>query len=658
MAKNDLKLNIKSTFDSDGMKKLDSALKDTSKTVGSTAKVIGSVSSELKGISGEAGRAAGAISGLFSAFTQGGPVALIIAGITTAVGLLANAFKEAKAAAITAYEAMASGLSKTVGKISSGAKTLKENLVESLAAIKKDKDEADKSVDSTTRSKAAGIKSKYQNLRSQTDDKYETARLKADEEYELRELSVNAALDKQKNAIEAATKAVDEHVKTLDGLDKEAAEAKKTIKQYETNVLNQTKLGQTAAELKRLQNLESEAYAASLQKGAATVAYQKEIPLMGPGGVQAGTQTINVTYEDALKEASATLKKFKEQHADELKALESYEKDLEKVADIDKQRAEQSKKLEDAQKELAGVQEESALRQKELNVELAGAREKYDEVIKNIDDSEKKQQDLDKEKAEAERKAVEALYENLNRQAEQEEIREEIDKERKKYKAVVKEYADKLKDSQNKQKDVDKALNDLKIQADGTRRSLADMARAAAEGWQGNPDNNIGKFRGGRRGALDADKRRNQNRGKNIGQAQRDLKRQAGNLFDRRGNIKRSARIDDIAKFAETADYLGFEGVGKGTVNKLRAARDKLKDKLFNKDGSLKNPNDKNSHDMNQFRRLDNALKGKDAADKAKQLEKDKEKLEKKQAEDAEKRTKALETISENIDKLLKKVGI
>lgn len=196
MAKNDLKLNIKSTFDSDGMRKLDSALKDTSRTVGSTAKVIGSVSSELKGMSGAAGQAAGAISGLFSAFTQGGPVALIIAGITTAVGLLANAFKEAKAAAIAAYEVMASGFSKTVGKISSGAKTLKENLVESLAAIKKDKDEADKSVDSTTRSKAAGIKSKYQNLRSQTDDKYETARLKADEEYELRELSVNAALDK------------------------------------------------------------------------------------------------------------------------------------------------------------------------------------------------------------------------------------------------------------------------------------------------------------------------------------------------------------------------------------------------------------------------------------------------------------------------------
>lgn len=72
----------------------------------------------------------------------------------------------------------------------------------------------------------------------------------------------------------------------------------------------------------------------------------------------------------------------------------------------------------------------------------------------------------------------------------------------------------------------------------------------------------------------------------------------------------------------------------------------------------MKNPNDKNSHDMNQYRRLDKALQGKEAADKAKQLEKDKEKLEKKQAEDAEKRTKALETISENIDKLLKKVGI
>lgn len=658
MAKNDLKLNIKSTFDSDGMRKLDSALKDTSKTVGSTAKVIGSVSTELKGMSGEAGKAAGAISGLFSAFTQGGPVALIIAGITTAVGLLVNAFKEAKAAAIAAYEAMASGFSKTVGKISSEAKTLKENLVESLAAIKKDKDEADKTVDSTTRSKAAGIKSKYQNLRSQTDDKYETARLKADEEYELRELSVNAALDKQKNAIEAATKAVDEHVKTLDGLDKEAAEAKKTIKQYETNVLNQTKLGQTATELKRLQNLESEAYAASLQKGAATVAYQKEIPLMGPGGVQAGTQTINVTYEDALKEASATLKKFKEQHADELKALESYEKDLEKVADIDKQRAEQSKKLEDAQKELASVQEESALRQKELNVELAGAREKYDEVIKNIDDSEKKQQDLDDQKVAAEAAAIEAEYERLNKEAELNELKDELKEQQKKYKEVVEDSTKKLKELNKKDKDLNKALTDLKDQADGTRRSLAGMARAAQEGWAGNPNQNLGDFKGGRRGDINNQKKIENRRRKNIGQAQRELARRGANLFDRQGNIKRSASVDDIARFAETADYLGFKGVSDKTVDNLRGARDKLKDKLFNKDGSLKNPNDKNSHEMNQYRRIDKALQGKDAADEANKIAKEKEENDKKRQKLEEDRTESLKNISEKIEEIKEKMGM
>lgn len=147
MAKNDLKLNIKSTFDSDGMRKLDSALKDTSRTVGSTAKVIGTVSDELKGMSGEAGKAAGAISGLFSAFTQGGPVALIIAGITTAVGLLVKAFNDAKQAAAAAGEAMATGFSKSIDKISEGVKTLKTNLTEALAGVKKNKEEADKSVE-------------------------------------------------------------------------------------------------------------------------------------------------------------------------------------------------------------------------------------------------------------------------------------------------------------------------------------------------------------------------------------------------------------------------------------------------------------------------------------------------------------------------------
>lgn len=53
--------------------------------------------------------------------------------------------------------------------------------------------------------------------------------------------------------------------------------------------------------------------------------------------------------------------------------------------------------------------------------------------------------------------------------------------------------------------------------------------------------------------------------------------------------------------------------------------RDRLKSKLFNADGSLKNPNAKNSRNMNQFRRLDKALQGKDAADEAARIAKEKE---------------------------------
>ena len=184
------------------------------------------------------------------------------------------------------------------------------------------------------------------------------------------------------------------------------------------------------------------------------------------------------------------------------------------------------------------------------------------------------------------------------------------------------------------------------------------MAEKVRDDWFGNPDKNLGDFRGGRRGELNAARRRDQNRNRNQGKAQRDLRRQAGNLFDRNGNIKRSARIDDIAKFAETADYLGFKGVDEGTVDKLRDARDKLKDRLFNKDGSLKNPSDKNSHDMNQYRRLDTALQGKDAADEADRIAKEKKENDAKRQKLEEDRTEKLKTIDGRIEKILEKMGM
>lgn len=45
--KNDLELKIGTKYDGDGMKKLDGALKNTAKSVGSASRALGSISGEL-----------------------------------------------------------------------------------------------------------------------------------------------------------------------------------------------------------------------------------------------------------------------------------------------------------------------------------------------------------------------------------------------------------------------------------------------------------------------------------------------------------------------------------------------------------------------------------------------------------------------------------
>ena len=109
MAKNDLTLNIGTKYDGNGMKKLDNALKTSAKTVSNTTKALGFISSELNQMEGAAGRAARAASGLFSALTAGGPAAIAIAAITSAISLLVKAFNNAKQQAKEAAAYMRKG---------------------------------------------------------------------------------------------------------------------------------------------------------------------------------------------------------------------------------------------------------------------------------------------------------------------------------------------------------------------------------------------------------------------------------------------------------------------------------------------------------------------------------------------------------------------
>lgn len=92
--KSDLTLHIGSTYDGEGFNKLNQSLKESSKQAKTATDTISKVSSAVSGIDGEAGKVAGNLSKVFSAFTQGGLVGVAIAGVTTVVGFCISKFKE------------------------------------------------------------------------------------------------------------------------------------------------------------------------------------------------------------------------------------------------------------------------------------------------------------------------------------------------------------------------------------------------------------------------------------------------------------------------------------------------------------------------------------------------------------------------------------
>lgn len=139
-----------------------------------------------------------------------------------------------------------------------------------------------------------------------------------------------------------------------------------------------------------------------------------------------------------------------------------------------------------------------------------------------------------------------------------------------------------------------------------------------------------------------------------------------GNVFDRNGNIRSGASTSDIAKLAQTSDYLGFQNFGidengearsnggKKRLQALESARNKLRNKLFDRNGNLRNPWDKNSKDMHDFQKLNKALGNLDKVKEAAKQRKAQEEREKKKAADLDTCAKKLN----DIDTKLKDAGL
>lgn len=225
MARSDLTLNVGTKYHDEGLKKLGGAMKNTTKTVADASRVVGSLSSELKGMTGQAGLAASAIGGLFQSLLAGGPIALVITGLTTAVSFLVKVKDKAKEAAEVIRDRMVNAVKTLVSSYDTLIDKIKtaQSIQADFEKVFKESDDVD------TRIRRANISQKGENERKNLDPKSAAYRMsKAREERDLamdREnenfkpwqrtvMDTNGAMKTQKqleadNAYEAQKKIVD-----------------------------------------------------------------------------------------------------------------------------------------------------------------------------------------------------------------------------------------------------------------------------------------------------------------------------------------------------------------------------------------------------------------------------------------------------------------
>lgn len=120
-------------------------------------------------------------------------------------------------------------------------------------------------------------------------------------------------------------------------------------------------------------------------------------------------------------------------------------------------------------------------------------------------------------------------------------------------------------------------------------KSLAQRAKEAVAGWANNL--NGGGFtdwdRDRRRGEAAQDKAA-RNAAKNDAGAEARQKNIGERVFDRNGNVRLGANVQDIGGFARLTDYRGRKGMTDAQKQGLEDKANKLHDKLFDKNGNLK----------------------------------------------------------------------
>lgn len=192
-------------------------------------------------------------------------------------------------------------------------------------------------------------------------------------------------------------------------------------------------------------------------------------------------------------------------------------------------------------------------------------------------------------------------------------------------------------------------------------KALAEAERKAAEvleQWKQNRQNPFERWNLGQKRAAEAERDQKRQEDKNVKRAADEARRLAGRIFRKDGTISKRAGAFDIGRFAEQADYLGFENVSEDQLAALNVRREQLRKRLFNDDGTLRRGVSEQGRDMGLFRQLDGALKKNDAVQEAARQKKAAEDRERRRAINEDRRTQALQNIDAELKDLIRKTEI
>lgn len=712
--KEDLTLNIGTKYKGDGLRKAGQALKSTAKTVNDASRAIGAISSELGQMEGAVGKAAGAFSGLISTIaTGGGPIALAIAGITAAIGFLVKTFKDAKEEAKEAARTMRESFAASIDAISRRMSGLSAIFAEFRRKSEDEVSNANKSNDLATRKakaknnitleeKLEGTTSKYGKAREQAS--FSKAQSLNDEENRLSTAQNNTINAKNQVILKA------EEIRALkQQLTQLMSEAEKqlatTVNPMVGNMYNQMK-----AEVEKAKE-DVVKYG-----GNATTTRKEKRYTAGPNGLPGGSYEVDVevSYSQILEETAKRLAAFKKVNEEAIKNVEAYDKTLEEVSKaeediqvLERERESLVKKLNNAKKEEEVVdlevtaakkkieraykeqldainkQEQAekdasklAMMEQEKKQALAGkkgveaaelelewtkkiAKEKEEQAKRQMDaekgsDTEKRNYDLVVKKNESDVKAAELNLKAAKAQKDLQEKRDALEKKREE----LEKKRDELAKADNQTSVQRLAAHKAEQQA---AKELADAEKKAATiiaQWQANPQQNFAQWNQQQQQAQREAEKQQKQQNKNFAQAQNEADRIEKRIFNRNGDLRRTASAFDIGRFAEMSDFLGFKNVNEDQIDQMKDKRDALRRKLFDENGNLKRGVAENGRDVQTFKKLDKALKNVDAVKDAEKKRKEAEEREKKRAENEDKRTQSLQKIQEDIKKLTEKAGI